>query len=116
MPRITLGKVAPAAVPVERLREGAQELQGAPQAQNGGAADTRASDPKGFQYLKRDLVRLLGVLVSDRRAAQDRVRVCGGVQVVMNMCVIDERNPCEHSKCLLNVLAFRLRGALARRA
>ncbi|KAG6330980.1 hypothetical protein ID866_8110 [Astraeus odoratus] len=36
---------------------------------------TAADDPTGFLYLKRDLVRLLGI------------------PVIMNMCVIDERNP-----------------------
>ncbi|GJE91157.1 spinocerebellar ataxia type 10 protein domain-containing protein [Phanerochaete sordida] len=93
LPRITLGKVAPGAVPVDRLPEGVRGLREAQTAHGGGAAGTRTDNPKGFQFLKRDLVRLLGILVSDRRATQDRVRACGGVQVVMNMCVIDERNP-----------------------
>ncbi|SJL03760.1 uncharacterized protein ARMOST_07117 [Armillaria ostoyae] len=47
----------------------------------------------GFFYLKRDLVRLLGILCHEQKAVQDRVRQCGGVEVVMNLCVIDERNP-----------------------
>jgi len=47
----------------------------------------------GFYYLKRDLVRLLGVLCHGVRAVQDRTRVAGGLPVVMNLCVIDERNP-----------------------
>ena len=51
----------------------------------------------GFFYLKRDLVRLLGVLCHGVRAVQDRTRVAGGLPVVMNLCVIDERNPCEES-------------------
>ncbi|KAI4517743.1 hypothetical protein K525DRAFT_273327 [Schizophyllum commune Loenen D] len=50
-------------------------------------------DSPGFFYLKRDLVRLLGVLVHRNRAVQDRVRECGGIQIVMNLCVVDERNP-----------------------
>ncbi|KAL0953516.1 hypothetical protein HGRIS_004740 [Hohenbuehelia grisea] len=50
-------------------------------------------DPTGFAYLKRDLVRLLGILCHGNRAVQDRVRVCGGIEVVMNLCVVDERNP-----------------------
>lgn len=49
----------------------------------------------GFTYLKRDLVRLLGILVHQSKEAQDRARDAGGIQVVMNQCVIDERNPCE---------------------
>lgn len=49
----------------------------------------------GFSYLKRDLVRLLGVLCYERRGVQDRVRACGGIPVIMNLCVVDERNPCQ---------------------
>ena len=49
----------------------------------------------GFSYLKRDLVRLLGVLCHGVKSVQDRVREAGGLPVVMNMCVIDERNPCQ---------------------
>lgn len=52
-------------------------------------------DNRGFAYLKRDLVRLLGILCHEKRAVQDRIREAGGIEVVMNMCVIDERNPCE---------------------
>lgn len=53
-----------------------------------------ATDPTGFSYLKRDLVRLLGILVHRNKEVQDRVRLCGGIPVVMNLCVVDERNPC----------------------
>lgn len=49
----------------------------------------------GFSYVKRDLVRLLGILCTGGQAVQDRVRTCGGIPVVMNLCVVDERNPCE---------------------
>ena len=56
---------------------------------------SRSQDTDGFFYLKRDLVRLLGVLCHGVRAVQDRTRVAGGLPVVMNLCVIDERNPCE---------------------
>lgn len=60
-----------------------------PQTTNGG-------DPaRGFRYLKRDLVRLLGVLCHGVKSVQDRARQAGGLPVVMNMCVIDERNPCK---------------------
>ncbi|TFK39966.1 spinocerebellar ataxia type 10 protein domain-containing protein [Crucibulum laeve] len=52
-----------------------------------------ATDSTGFSYLKRDLVRLLGVLCHDDRAVQDRIRDTGGIPVVMNLCVVDERNP-----------------------
>ncbi|KAF5355327.1 hypothetical protein D9758_006039 [Tetrapyrgos nigripes] len=47
----------------------------------------------GFSYLKRDLVRLLGILCHERLAVQDRVRSCSGIEVVLNLCVVDERNP-----------------------
>ncbi|KIP08818.1 hypothetical protein PHLGIDRAFT_68694, partial [Phlebiopsis gigantea 11061_1 CR5-6] len=87
LPRITLGKAH------------AQDTAG----------HARPSDPKGFSYLKRDLVRLLGILSSERRSVQDRVRVCGGIQVVMNLCVIDERNPYlrEHAILALRNLLHR---------
>nr|GAT42953.1 ataxin-10-like protein [Mycena chlorophos] len=47
----------------------------------------------GFNYLKRDLVRLLGILCHENKAVQDRARQCGGIEAVMNLCVVDERNP-----------------------
>ena len=57
---------------------------------------------EGFKYLKRDLVRLVGILSFENKDVQDRVRSCEGLPVVMNLCVTDERNPCEssHSKNL----------------
>ncbi|KAJ3720947.1 spinocerebellar ataxia type 10 protein domain-containing protein [Lentinula raphanica] len=54
---------------------------------------TPAVDNPGFNFLKRDLVRLLGILCSDDGAVQDRLRNCGGIEVVLNLCVVDERNP-----------------------
>lgn len=53
-----------------------------------------AIDPAAFPYLKRDLLRLLGILSYENRLVQDRMRACGGVEVVMNHCVVDETNPC----------------------
>jgi ataxin-10 len=70
LPRINFGK------PVAQIPQGA------------------VADPTGFSYLKRDLVRLLGILCQGTKAVQDRVRLCGGIPVVMNLCVVDERNPC----------------------
>jgi len=55
--------------------------------------DGGGGDGIGFSYLKRDLVRLLGILCHGIKAVQDRARLCGGIEVVMNLCVIDERNP-----------------------
>lgn len=69
LPRINFGK------PVAQIPQGA------------------VADPTGFSYLKRDLVRLLGILCQGTKAVQDRVRLCGGIPVVMNLCVVDERNP-----------------------
>ena len=101
LPRITLGKAAPAAVPISQVKERARELHGAH-----ASGDNAPGSPRGFAYLKRDLVRLLGILAADRKAVQDRVRACGGVQAVMNLCVIDERNPCE---CLGSFLLASMR-------
>ncbi|KAG9076969.1 hypothetical protein FRC06_009188 [Ceratobasidium sp. 370] len=50
-------------------------------------------DISGFQFVKRDLVRLLGIIVHDDRGVQDRIRERGGVQVVLGLCAVDERNP-----------------------
>ncbi|KAG8746087.1 hypothetical protein FRC10_006190 [Ceratobasidium sp. 414] len=50
-------------------------------------------DVSGFQFVKRDLVRLLGILVHDDRSVQNRIRERGGVQVVLSLCAVDERNP-----------------------
>ncbi|KAI0060979.1 hypothetical protein BV25DRAFT_1806517 [Artomyces pyxidatus] len=66
---------------------------GKPVAASAAPADPRAADPAGFAYLKRDLVRLLGALCHAHRGNQDRVRQCEGIPVVLNLCVVDERNP-----------------------
>ncbi|KAJ6504882.1 spinocerebellar ataxia type 10 protein domain-containing protein [Mycena vitilis] len=81
LPRINFGKpVGP---------DGKAALPTPTQPQSGGDG----ADGTGFSYLKRDLVRLLGILCHGIKAVQDRARLCGGIEVVMNMCVIDERNP-----------------------
>ena len=59
-----------------------------------------ATDPTGFAYVKRDVIRVLGTLCHGDRVVQDRIRMCGGVEVILNHCVVDERNPCT---CLDNV-------------
>ncbi|KAF7294489.1 Ataxin-10-like protein [Mycena kentingensis (nom. inval.)] len=59
-----------------------------------GDANSKAHvNDTGFNYLKRDLVRLLGILCHENKAVQDRARLCGGIEAVMNLCVVDERNP-----------------------
>ena len=97
LPRITLGKPASAAAPLAKVHERAKEMLQEAQAPHAPPGLGDVSDPKGFSYLKRDLVRLLGILSSDSKTVQDRVRACGGVQIVMSLCVVDERNPCKCS-------------------
>lgn len=63
---------------------------------------------KGFSYLKRDLVRLLGTLCYERPDIQNRIRECGGIQVVLSLCVIDERNPCKHLVLMFFLLLNRV--------
>ncbi|TFK51736.1 hypothetical protein OE88DRAFT_1712266 [Heliocybe sulcata] len=73
----------------------------------GGGPASHSTESPGFDYVKRDLVRLLGILCHETRSVQDCVRVSGGIPVVMNMCVVDERNPFlrEHAVfCLRNLL------------
>ncbi|KAI0705173.1 spinocerebellar ataxia type 10 protein domain-containing protein [Cytidiella melzeri] len=90
LPRITFGKVAHAPVYVgESNIPSSDESAG----KKNGYSHPQASDPKGFSYLKRDLVRLLGILAADCPDVQNRVRGCGGINVVLNLCVIDDRNP-----------------------
>ncbi|KAG6891267.1 hypothetical protein C0995_008519 [Termitomyces sp. Mi166 len=84
LPRINFGK------PVHFNSSGGRDTQATPTP----TQEESTSDPTGFQYLKRDLVRLLGILCHGVKAVQDLVRTCGGIPVVMNLCVIDERNPC----------------------
>lgn len=48
----------------------------------------------GFAYVKRDLVRILGGMAYSDEEVQNRLRVCGGIHVILNLCVVDERNPC----------------------
>ncbi|KIY52926.1 hypothetical protein FISHEDRAFT_34347, partial [Fistulina hepatica ATCC 64428] len=66
---------------------------GKPVTSSGGQTPIAATQEPGFSYLKRDLVRLLGILAHRSESVQNRVRACGGIEVVMNQCVIDERNP-----------------------
>ncbi|KAF7356868.1 Ataxin-10-like protein [Mycena venus] len=81
LPRINFGK------PVRADGRAALPTPTQPQDVGDGPGST------GFAYLKRDLVRLLGILCHGIKAVQDRARLCGGIEVVMNLCVIDERNP-----------------------
>ncbi|KAI0788785.1 spinocerebellar ataxia type 10 protein domain-containing protein [Abortiporus biennis] len=90
LPRIAFGKVAPPPIVAGEKPNPAQYV---PQSTPANDTSTQRSDPKGFLYLKRDLVRLLGTISYKSRLIQDRVRACHGLQVILNLCVIDERNP-----------------------
>lgn len=57
-------------------------------------SDAPTGNPSGFAYVKRDLIKLLGALAHKDREVQDRLRTSGGVEVILNHCVIDENNPC----------------------
>ena len=103
LPRIAFGREAPPPVTVE---EGSAHRRPSFTGAGSASAGARPSDPKGFAYLKRDLVRLLGILVSGRRPVQNRVRACGGIQVVLNLCVVDERNPCESAYIFAGVNVY----------
>jgi len=85
LPRINFGK------PISTVRSADTALEGQPQTEPQPPAPV--IDHPGFNFLKRDLVRLLGILCHEDKAVQDRLRKCGGIEVVMNLCVIDERNP-----------------------
>ncbi|CAE7212270.1 unnamed protein product [Rhizoctonia solani] len=60
---------------------------------NAPSADKASLPVTRFQFQKRDLVRLLGILVHDDTSIQTRVREAGGVQLILGLCVIDENNP-----------------------
>jgi ataxin-10 len=90
LPRINFGKSVPPTGPSPDT-----STSGTPQTQQAGAITTCPADNQGFAYLKRDLVRMLGILCHEKKMVQDRTREAGGIEVVMNMCVIDDRNPCK---------------------
>lgn len=95
---MTFGKVVPR--PAASAIGGAGKGFGAePQPAVAPPAPSQNSHPpeselRGFAYLKRDIVRLLGILCDHDTFVQDRVRDCGGIPVIMNMCVVDDQNPC----------------------
>lgn len=59
-----------------------------------------------FLKVKRDLVRLLGVLAYNDTAVGDAVRAAGGVQLVLSLCETDERNPCAFTCAALLIQTF----------
>lgn len=62
------------------------ELVGAPEVQS-------KSSITLLHGLKRDLVKLIGNLAYSRTHVQDAVRELGGLQLVLQMCNIDDNNP-----------------------
>ncbi|KAJ4000874.1 spinocerebellar ataxia type 10 protein domain-containing protein [Lentinula boryana] len=88
LPRINFGKPVAASAGPRGERTNQEETSASSAQQLAPAVDN-----PGFNFLKRDLVRLLGILCSEDRAVQDRLRKCGGIEVVLNLCVVDERNP-----------------------
>ncbi|CUA68312.1 hypothetical protein RSOLAG22IIIB_07840 [Rhizoctonia solani] len=60
---------------------------------NASSANKASLPASRFQFQKRDLVRLLGILVHDDRHIQTRVREAGGVQLILGLCAVDENNP-----------------------
>lgn len=56
---------------------------------------------KPFSNLKRDLVRLLGVLTFNDTRVGDQVREYEGVQLVLSLTEIDEANPCECERMII---------------
>ncbi|KAI9498139.1 spinocerebellar ataxia type 10 protein domain-containing protein [Zychaea mexicana] len=47
----------------------------------------------GFNYLKRDSVRLLGALCYEDRRMQDKIREIGGIPLILAQCKIEDANP-----------------------
>ncbi|KAH7335604.1 spinocerebellar ataxia type 10 protein domain-containing protein [Rhizoctonia solani] len=60
---------------------------------DGSSVDKVSLPASRFQFQKRDLVRLLGILVHDDPSVQTRVREASGVQLILGLCTIDEDNP-----------------------
>jgi ataxin-10 len=77
VPRIQFGKAVPSPL--------AKELR----------HENDGPDPTEFPFIKRDLVRLLGTLAFRNKVIQDRIRQCAGIEVILNHCTVDEKNPCK---------------------
>jgi ataxin-10 len=77
VPRIQFGKAVPSPL--------AKELR----------HEDDGPDPTSFPFIKRDLIRLLGTLSFRNKVIQDRIRRCGGIEVILNHSTVDEKNPCK---------------------
>jgi ataxin-10 len=89
LPRTLWGKTRPS--PHQQTTEGSVDESGMFKGEN---------ETSGFAYVKRELVKLVGLMAHSDRLVQDRLRVCGGIEVVLNMCIVDERNPCERRRLI----------------
>ncbi|KAK4699809.1 ataxin-10, partial [Phenoliferia sp. Uapishka_3] len=49
-------------------------------------------EPEALGQLKRSCVRLLGVVCYEQQVAQNRIRECGGLTLLLGMCQIDDTN------------------------
>jgi ataxin-10 len=81
------------AEPVSLSTDSNPDLNASTQAQAPSTLSLQESLP--FLNIKRDLVRLLSVLTFEDKVVCDQVRKYGGVQVILGLCEVDERNPCE---------------------
>lgn len=52
-------------------------------------------EPLAIGHLKRNCVRILGILSFDSKEAQDRIREAGGLGLLLGMCQISDVNPSE---------------------
>lgn len=69
-------------------------------------------DVTPISTLKRNLVRLLGILTFNDKSTSDLVRHYGGVEMILGMTEVDELNPCElllHSP-IRNISEFLISG------
>ncbi|KAI7866017.1 spinocerebellar ataxia type 10 protein domain-containing protein [Spinellus fusiger] len=51
------------------------------------------STGQGFDYLKRECVRCIGTMCSRSRDMQDKLRLIGGIPLVLRQCRVDDNNP-----------------------
>ncbi|KAK4689512.1 ataxin-10, partial [Tremellales sp. Uapishka_1] len=64
---------------------------------------TEDSQTLRFQNIKRDLVQLLSILTYQDKAVCDEVRKHGGVEIILGLCEVDDRNPYLREQALFTV-------------
>lgn len=101
-------------VEVAREQEGESTIHELDEDEDGdddGRDDERGlAEPEDFTWphIKRYLVLLLSGFAWKNKAVQDIVRENGGLQVILNQCMIDDDNPCESFSPLLTFYAGTL--------